>query len=95
MPGDEVCFLLEDVFELGGLGGVLDLADAAALRRVGDVLGLAFADIAGGLVGADRVVEQGEGAADPAGQDQRRQEAGEHHAAGPFADPQHGMPGGV
>src|SRR5690606_24886155 len=39
VAGGEVGFLLEDVAVLGGLLGVLDLADALSLGGVGDVLG--------------------------------------------------------
>ena len=49
MSGGEVGFLLEHVVVLGGLGGVLDLADLRALGLVGDVLDLLLADVAGGL----------------------------------------------
>ena len=39
-PTGEVSFLLEHIVVLGGLGGVVDLADLLALGLVGDVLGL-------------------------------------------------------
>jgi hypothetical protein len=58
--GGEVGFLLEDIVVLSALLGVLDLADPLTLGGVGDVLGLLLADVAGGLVGAHRGVEQGE-----------------------------------
>ena len=64
MAGGEVGLLLEDVLVLGGLLGVLDLADLLALGGVGDVLGLLLADVAGGPVGAHRRVEQREGPPD-------------------------------
>lgn len=70
VTADQVGLLLEDVLELGGLLGVLDLADPSPLRGVGDVLGFAFADVAGGLVGPDRVVQQGDRTADPAREQQ-------------------------
>lgn len=52
MAGGEVGFLLEHVVVLGGLGGVLDLADLRALGLVGDVLDLLLADVASSRIGS-------------------------------------------
>ncbi|MPN05342.1 hypothetical protein SDC9_152592 [bioreactor metagenome] len=64
----EVGFLLEDVVVFGGLARVFDLSDLLTLRGVRDVLGLLLADVAGGLVGAHRGAQQGEGSLDAVGE---------------------------
>src|SRR5690625_904937 len=60
MPGGEVCLLLEHVVVLGGLGSVFDLPDAGTLGGVADVLGLLAANVARGLIGAQRGADQRE-----------------------------------
>ena len=80
---------------LRGLLGVLDLADPLTLGGVGDVLGLLLADVAGGLVGAHRRVEQRERAPYPRGQQYGCEEAGVDERAWPFADPEHAVVRGV
>src|SRR5699024_5882345 len=54
VPGGQVGFLAQHVLVLGGLGGVLDLADLRPLGAVADVFHLLLADVAGGLVGSAR-----------------------------------------
>src|SRR5699024_935709 len=95
VAGGEVGFLLEDVVVLGALGGVFDLADLGALGGIGDVFDLLLADVSGGLVGAARGVDQGEGALDAGGQQQGCEEAGVDQGAGPLGDPEGGVVGGV
>lgn len=64
VTGGQFRLLLEDVVVLGGLLGVLDLAEPLVLGSVGDVLGLLLADVRGGqVVGAHGRVEQCEGSA--------------------------------
>lgn len=48
----------EHVVLLGGLGGVLDLADPRALGLVGDVLDLLLADVASSHIGSHRGADQ-------------------------------------
>ena len=80
---------------LGGLGGILDLADLRALGLVGDVLDLLLADIASGLVGAHRGADQRERALDAGGQQHRRQEPRIHQRPRPLTDPEHRVVSGI
>ena len=60
VPGGELGLLGQDVVVLGDLGGVLDLAHAGALGRLGDVAGLLAAQVPGRDVRADGLVPDGE-----------------------------------
>lgn len=95
VSGGEVGFLLEHIVELRGLGGVLDLPDPAALCGVGDVLDFLLADVAGGLVGAQRRVDQRQGALDAGREQDRGEEPRIDHRSRPLRDPEHRVVAGV
>src|SRR5690625_5198226 len=95
VTGGEVGFLPEHVLVFGGLGGVLDLPDLRPLRLVRDVLDLLLADVADGLVGAQRGAQQRDRPLDTRGQGDRGEEPGVDHRSGPFADPEHAVVAGV
>jgi len=95
VAGGEVGFLLEHVVILGGLRGVLDLADLRALGLVGDVLDLLPADVASSGIGAHRGADQRERPLDAGGQQHGRQESRIDERPGPLADPEHRVVGGV
>lgn len=95
VAGREVGLLLEDVTVFCCGGGILDLADTAALVGVADELGLLLAEVSSGLVGAHRDVVERECSEYPVGEDERGEEAGVDQRPRPFADPEDGVEGCV